>query len=54
MEHILSAVKFAAFLALGLSVLISIGAVVAAGVHQIIRDQVNESRRYDQIAPKAA
>jgi len=54
MENILLAVKFAGFLAFELSVLIVIGASVVAGVYQIVQDKVNESRRYDQIAPKAA
>ena len=54
MENILLAVKFAEFLAFELSVFAVIGAIVVAGLYQIVQDKVNESRRYDRIAPKAA
>jgi Na+-translocating ferredoxin:NAD+ oxidoreductase RnfG subunit len=46
-------IKFLEFLALELSVLIAIGAVLLGGLYQIVRDRVRESQRQDQIAPEA-
>lgn len=46
-------IKFLEFLALELSVLGAIGAVLVAGLYQIVRDKVRGSRRRDQIAPAA-
>ncbi len=45
------AIKYLLFLALELSVFVVIGAVLVAGLYQIVRDKVRESRRLDQITP---
>ncbi len=54
MNEIMRAIKYVEFLALELSVLAVIGAIVMGGLYQIVRDKVRESRRHDQIVPKAA
>jgi len=45
------AIKYLLFLALELSVFVVIGAVLVAGLYQIVRDKVRESQRLDQITP---
>jgi hypothetical protein len=45
-------IKFVVFLALELFVLGALGAALMAGVHQIVRDKVRESRRLDGVTPK--
>jgi Na+-translocating ferredoxin:NAD+ oxidoreductase RnfG subunit len=42
-------IKYLMFLALELSVFIVIGAVLVAGLYQIVRDKVRESRLFDQV-----
>ena len=54
MESIMLGVKFLLFFALEFTVLIVIGAVLIAGVYQIVRDKVRESRRQDQVAPETS
>ena len=54
MENVLLTIKSLMFLALELSVFVVIGAVLVAGLYQIVRDKVRESRRRDQVAPEAA
>jgi len=54
MENIMLTIKYLMFLALELSVFVVIGAVLVAGLYQIVRDKVRESRRRDQVAPEAA
>jgi hypothetical protein len=53
MDAIFLNIKFLLFSALELSVLFVMGAALLAGAYQIVRDQVREARRRDQIAPKA-
>ncbi len=54
MEKVMLAIKAIEFLLIEFSVLAVFGAVLAAGLYQIVRDKVSESRRCDQVAPKAA
>ena len=53
MENVMLAIKFLLFLALELSVFVVIGAVLIAGLYQIVRDKVRESQRFDQVTPAA-
>ena len=48
------ALKFLVFFALESTVLIVIGAILIAGLYQIVRDKVRESRRQDEIAPETS
>jgi len=50
----MEAIKFLMFYTLQVSVVALVGITLLAGLYQIVRDKVNESRRYDRIAPKAA
>jgi hypothetical protein len=52
MESMMLTIKFVVFLALELFVLGALGAALMAGVHQIVRDKVRESRRLDEVTPK--
>lgn len=52
MENIFLAIKYVAFAAMELSVLAIVGAAVAVGVYQVVRDKVRESRQHDQVAPQ--
>jgi hypothetical protein len=52
MESMMLTIKFVVFLALELFVLGALGAALMAGVHQIVRDKVRESRRLDGVTPK--
>ncbi len=45
-------VKFVLFLAMELFVLGVMGAVLIAGLYQIVQDKIRESRRLDGIAPE--
>jgi len=49
MESVMLAIKFVMFVALEVTVLAVIGAVVVAAVYQIVRDKVRESRQRDEI-----
>jgi len=53
MENVMLTIKSLMFLALELSVFVVIGAVLVAGLYQIVRDKVRESRRRDQVASEA-
>ena len=53
MESIMLTIKFIMFLAMQVTVLAVIAGVVLAGLYQIVRDKVLESRRQDQIAEPA-
>jgi hypothetical protein len=53
MDNIMLIVKFLLFFALEFSVLVVIGVILIAGLYQIVRDKVRESRRRDQIAPES-
>jgi hypothetical protein len=50
----MEAVKFLEFLALELSVVVLMGAVLIAGLYQVVRDRVREGRRQDQIVTGAS
>jgi Na+-translocating ferredoxin:NAD+ oxidoreductase RnfG subunit len=52
MENMMLFVKFLLFFGLEFTVVAIIGAVLVAGLYQIVRDKVRESRRQDQIAPE--
>lgn len=49
MESVMLAIKFVMFVALEVTVLAVIGAVVVAAVYQIVHDKVRESRQRDEI-----
>ena len=49
MENVMLAIKHLMFLALELSVFVMIGAVLVAGLYQLVRDKVRESRLLDQV-----
>jgi hypothetical protein len=53
MDSIMLSVKFVVFLALELFVLGVLGAALIAGVYQVVRDKVRESRRLDGVTPEA-
>ena len=53
MENVMLTIKYLMFAALELSVFIVIGAVLVAGLYQIVQNKVRESRRRDKIAPEA-
>jgi hypothetical protein len=52
MEGTILTVKFAMFLAMELFVIGTLGAALIAGLVEIIRSKVSESRYLDEIAPK--
>ncbi len=54
MDEIMLTVKYVEFLALQLSVFAVIGAVLIAGLRQVVQDKVRESRRRDRIMPQTA
>lgn len=54
METTALGVKFVVFLALEVFVFAAMGAVLIAGLYQIVRDKVRESRRLDEVAPETA
>jgi len=53
METLALNIKFLLFLALELSVVLVIVAGLIAGLYQIVREQVQETRRRDELAPEA-
>jgi uncharacterized protein YneF (UPF0154 family) len=53
METIALNIKFLLFLALELSVVLVIVAGLIAGLYQIVREKVQETRRKDELAPEA-
>ena len=53
METLALNIKFLLFLALELSVVLVIVAGLIAGLYQIVREQVQETRRKDELAPEA-
>jgi hypothetical protein len=53
MESIILTVKFALFLAMEVFVVATLVGALIAGLYQIVRDRVSESRRPDEVAPKA-
>jgi hypothetical protein len=53
METTMLDIKFLLFLAMEASVVAVIGAVLIAGLYQIVRDKILESRRLDKLAPEA-
>ncbi|HID65106.1 MAG TPA: hypothetical protein EYP49_20500 [Anaerolineae bacterium] len=54
MESTMLTVKFVLFLAMELFVIGALGAVLIAGLYQIVRDKVRESRRLDGVVPDSA
>jgi hypothetical protein len=52
MEDVMLFVKFILFFAMEFTVVAVIGAVLIAGLYQIVRDRVRESRRQDEITPE--
>jgi len=53
MDKVMLAIKYLEFLALELAVFGVMGTVLIAGLYQIVRDKVRESRRRDQVAQAA-
>ncbi len=53
MENVMLTIKYLMFLFMEVSVFVVIGAVLVAGLYQIVRDKVRESRQVDQVAPAA-
>jgi hypothetical protein len=53
MESILWTAKFVVFLAIELFVIGTLGAVLIAGLVQVIKNKISESRYLDEIASKA-
>jgi len=49
MENVFLAIKFVLLLAMELFVIGAVGAVLIAGLYQIVRDRIRESRLLDQI-----
>lgn len=49
MENVFLTIKFVLFLAMELFVIGVVGAVLIAGLYQIVRDRIRESRLLDQI-----
>ena len=52
MDSIMLTIKFGVFLALELFVFGVLGAALIAGLYQVVRDKVRESRRLDGVAPE--
>jgi hypothetical protein len=48
MENVFLTIKFVLFLAMELFVIGVVGAVLIAGLYQIVRDRIRESRLLDQ------
>ena len=49
MENVMLTIKSLMFLFMEISVFVVIGAVLVAGLYQIVRDKVRESRLFDQV-----
>jgi hypothetical protein len=52
MESIILTVKFALFLAMEVFVVATLVGALIAGLYQIVRDKVRESRRLDEVVPE--
>ncbi|MBN1317513.1 MAG: hypothetical protein JXA42_18670 [Anaerolineales bacterium] len=54
MENTMLFVKYALFFALEFAVLVAVGAVLAGGIYQLVRDAIHKVQRSDKIsqAPK--
>jgi hypothetical protein len=52
MENTVLTVKFVLFLAVELFVIGVLGAVLIAGLYQIVQGKVRESRRHDGVVPE--
>jgi Na+-translocating ferredoxin:NAD+ oxidoreductase RnfG subunit len=50
MESIMLAVKFVAFYGIQVVVVALVGVTLIAGLYQLVRDKVRESRRLDEVA----
>jgi hypothetical protein len=53
MEGTVLTIKLAIFLAMELFVIGTLGAVLIAGLVQIVRSKISESRYLDEVAPEA-
>jgi hypothetical protein len=49
METMMLGIKYVVFLALEVFVFAVMGAVLIAGLYQIVRDKIRESRRLDEV-----
>jgi hypothetical protein len=54
MESVALTIKFALFLAMEAFVVATVGAVLIAGLYQVIKDTVRESHHLDEIALEPA
>lgn len=52
MESIMMTVKFALLLAMEVFVVATLVGALIAGLYQIVRDKIRESRRLDEVAPE--
>ena len=52
MEITMLGIKYVVFLALEVFVFAAMGAVLIAGLYQIVRNKIRESRRLDEVAPQ--
>lgn len=50
METTMLGIKYVLFLALEPFVIAAMGAVLIAGLYQVVRDKIRESRRLDEVA----
>ncbi len=53
MEDIMLSIKYVVFIALEGFVIAAIGAALIAGLHQIVREKIRESRRLDEVVLEA-
>jgi len=54
MESIILTVKFALFLAMEVFVVVTLVGALIAGMYQIVRDKIRESRLLDGVAPETS
>ena len=52
MESTMLTVKFALFLAMEVFVVATLVGALIAGLYQVVRDKVRESRRLDEVVPE--
>jgi hypothetical protein len=52
MENVFLSVKFVLLVAMEVFVIGTLGAAMIAGLYQIVRDKVRESRLLDQVTPE--
>lgn len=52
MESIMMTVKFVLLLAMEVFVVATLVGALIAGLYQIVRDKIRESRRLDEVAPE--